>query len=73
MMYSFVFMQTFIAFFYLYVSNNYRYLFSLAIILASLSLIGTIIIFESPIWLLKEGRVSDAKLALKKIMSANDF
>jgi putative MFS transporter len=53
-------MNAFIVFFFSYISNNYLYLGALSFLLVATSFIGTLTIHETPIWLLKVGKVTEA-------------
>lgn len=53
-------MNAFIVFFFSYISNNYLYLGALSFLLVTTSFFGILTVHETPIWLLKVGRVSEA-------------
>lgn len=59
-------------FFFLYVSNNIEVWFGISISISICSMIGFIVFLdESPLWLLKTGKIDQANLVIRKMMKIN--
>jgi hypothetical protein len=53
------------------ISQHYEYVLLLGICITAVGYFGTFFSYESPIWLIRAGRLEEAKKILKKISDVN--